>query len=524
MSETMTMCRAVRRLLALSVLVVAACTDAEDVPDTADTSGYPPLRAVYDTESHGYFIDPLGREVRLRGVNVNSYAEYWQFAATYPTVTPFTEVDMDFLASMGYNVVRLLVTWSRVEPEPGAYDIEYLEQVRAVIRGLWQRGIYTLIDMHQDAWGPHLAARPDEACVEDERPAGGWDGAPLWATLVDPATPRCLPNLAGRYLRELSPAVREAWMAFFANQAGPGGIGLQDRFAAMWGEVAARLGAEPGVMGYDILNEPNALFEKQEFEGLRAMYIRVLAEVRRRETEAGIAPRIFLFEPSGNWANVPAGSTVSAFSTDSQLAYGPHIYQGSIGLMPLGAGQVSRLRDELYDYGGIPVLCGEWGAGPDDAELADGYFARMLELQDAEGWSMAHWVYQAACGDPHSYGSYQEGNPIDGNWGYRRSQCDNLDVQNWQAYEALIDRLRRPAMMYAPGRIENFVWSPDTPALEASGSTATDGAELELFLPGPWQDMAFDTQGLSGFARTEIYGGVRLRARATGTTWSLRSR
>ena len=29
---------------------------------------------------------------------------------------------------------------------------------------LRERGIYTLIDLHQDAWGPSLVAPPDEAC------------------------------------------------------------------------------------------------------------------------------------------------------------------------------------------------------------------------------------------------------------------------------------------------------------------------------------------------------------------------
>ncbi|NHB85500.1 hypothetical protein G7085_15165 [Tessaracoccus sp. HDW20] len=53
-----------------------------------------------------------------------------------------------------------------------------------------------------------------------------------------------------------SPALHEALDAFWANAPGPGGIGLQDRFAAMWAHVAARVAGHPALLGYDLLNEP----------------------------------------------------------------------------------------------------------------------------------------------------------------------------------------------------------------------------------------------------------------------------
>ena len=87
------------------------------------------------------------------------------------------------MAAIGWNVVRLLLSWSRVEPAPGVHDDAYLEQVRAAVRALAARGIYTILDLHQDAWGPTLAARPDEVCAPPAELAFGWDGAPGWATL-----------------------------------------------------------------------------------------------------------------------------------------------------------------------------------------------------------------------------------------------------------------------------------------------------------------------------------------------------
>lgn len=53
-----------------------------------------------------------------------------------------------------------------------------------------------------------------------------------------------------------SPAVHEALDNFWTNTVGPGGVGLQDRFAAMWAHVAQQLGNHPAVAGYDFPNEP----------------------------------------------------------------------------------------------------------------------------------------------------------------------------------------------------------------------------------------------------------------------------
>src|SRR4029079_5958175 len=46
------------------------------------------------------------------------------------------------------------------------------------------------------------------------------------------------------------------WDSFWANRAGPGGVGLQDRYAAAWRHVAERFANADHVLGYDLLNEP----------------------------------------------------------------------------------------------------------------------------------------------------------------------------------------------------------------------------------------------------------------------------
>src|SRR5206468_2013299 len=58
----------------------------------------------------------------------------------------------------------------------------------------------------------------------------------------------------GNYLA--MPALQHAFDHFWANDPGPGGVGLQDRYAAAWRHVAERFAGNRYVLGYDLLNEP----------------------------------------------------------------------------------------------------------------------------------------------------------------------------------------------------------------------------------------------------------------------------
>ena len=144
--------RMLTRLVVLSLglgLLVVPATGA------APASG-PPLSALRVVRADGgptRIVDAQGRQVLLRGVNLNSLGDYWQANRRYPTVVPATDADWDRIAAQGFDVVRLLVSWSRLEPRRGVFDRAYLARVRAAVAAAKARGVYTVIDMHQDAWG-----------------------------------------------------------------------------------------------------------------------------------------------------------------------------------------------------------------------------------------------------------------------------------------------------------------------------------------------------------------------------------
>jgi beta-glucosidase len=58
------------------------------------------------------------------------------------------EHDFDLMAQMGHNTHRLSVEWSRIEPEPGAYDGRAVARYREMLAGLLQRGIEPMVTLH----------------------------------------------------------------------------------------------------------------------------------------------------------------------------------------------------------------------------------------------------------------------------------------------------------------------------------------------------------------------------------------
>ena len=100
-----------------------------------------------------------------------------------------------------------------------------------------RHGVFSLLDFHQDLYNEKFQGE-------------GW---PDWAVqddgLSNPAT--AFPT---NYLT--NPALQRAFDHFWANDPGPGGVGLRDRYAAAWRHVAGRFRDTAGVLGYDLMNEP----------------------------------------------------------------------------------------------------------------------------------------------------------------------------------------------------------------------------------------------------------------------------
>jgi endoglycosylceramidase len=492
----------------------AACGGDDDAGGGAESpTRLLPLHAEPDPIDGGRIVDADGREVLLRGVNVNAFAEYWS-SNEFPTTFPLTESDADRMAEIGWNTVRLLLSWSRVEPQPGEYDEEYLAQVEAAVRLLASRGIYSVIDLHQDAWGATLAARPDEMCNPPSQPAFGWDGAPEWATL-DGGAARCA--IAG--IRETSAAVLAAFQAFWEDAEGPGGLGIRTRYARMLAHVAGRFANHPAVAGYDLMNEPNA-FSPEQQQLMAEMYSDALGAIRAAEDEAEGFPHLVFFEPSALWSALGAGAPPD-FDRDRDVVYAPHIYMGGFNGGPITEEAFQIARDEANRFGGAPVFSGEWGSDPRRAaDPDDGYFLTHQRLQDEFRISATLWTWRESCGDPHKAGDYRAGN-VPYVWGEFEVDCTTNEVTGMR--EPLVDQLTRAYVRAAPGRISELTYDPQTGAFHASGSEAPLGAQLVVFYPNAQHPLnAITAEGLRTPTTHPAPGdNVYVVAEVTGAEWSV---
>jgi endoglycosylceramidase len=180
-----------------------------------------------------WITDASGRVVVVHGINM-----VYKLPPYYPAAVGFGGDDAAFLSRIGFNAVRVGVIWKAVEPRPGVYDDSYLNQIQRTVATLARHGIFSLLDFHQDMY--------------NERFQG--EGFPDWSVQDNglPATPKG--GFPTNYFA--MPAVGRSFDNFWANSPGPGGVGLQDRYAAAWRHVAARFRGYSSVLGYELMNEP----------------------------------------------------------------------------------------------------------------------------------------------------------------------------------------------------------------------------------------------------------------------------
>lgn len=516
----------VRLVAGLLVLLLAAAACGDDAgtapaagveeppgPDLAAARALPALggQPAVEGRGRGRIVDADGREVVLRGVNVNALAEYWS-GNEFDTVFPLTDDDIARMEAIGWNAVRLLVSWSRVEPEPGEYDEAYLNEVDDAVDRLAARGLYTIVDLHQDAWGATLAARDDEGCASGTQPAIGWDGAPGWATRGgdEPGT-RC--TIDGS--RETSAAVLASFDAFWNDAPGPDGTGIRTRYAAMIGHLAARWADRPEIAGYDVMNEPNA-YGDTGTAGLTDLYAEAIAAVREAEEAAdGAFGHLVLVEPSIIWSGTGEGRPAD-LPDDPDLVYAPHLYEGGFDGSEITEDAFADAHADAAALGGLPVLSGEWGADPRRAGPdGDGYFVEHQRLQDQTGTSATLWTWRESCGDPHKIG---EDDPYV--WGEFDVDCTTNEVLGPR--DDLIADLTRARVQAAPGRLDTTGWDSAAGLFEVSGSGAETGATLVAFVPDRLREATLEVSGLTEPTVVPIPdGGAYLLADTTAADWSL---
>ena len=255
--------------------------------------------------------------------------------------------------------LRLLVTWEAIEPrEEGVYDGPYIEYIRGIVQLCAKHGISVVIDPHQDVWS---------------RWTGG-DGAPKWTleklgfdvssfyhtraatvhahtTSRDVLDPLHFPRMAWA-TNYMHFATATMFTLFFAGDdyapkttvdGVPVQEWLQGAYVRAVQQLAARLKAEPNVLGYEAMNEPSAGWVG------RCSAARPLTEYH------GAVPLGWVMSP---WDGI---RLANGATLDVPVFSAPFVYSHTERVNPAGRTAWRAGAVDVWEHNGV------WGRGPGGA-------------------------------------------------------------------------------------------------------------------------------------------------------------
>ncbi len=340
-------------LVGSPVVVTSASATGRAAPDSLHASKVTTaaLSGALRAPGGPYLYDSQGRVVFLHGVDaVYKFAPY----ELYPDPGRpwnFSSADASLMARMGFNVVRLGMTWSGLEPgrapandpaicdqgKPGnprqfsqAVLTRYIGHLRTTVNLLSRFHIYTILDMHQDVYNEMF----------------GGEGAPSWAVCTDGVASVDPP---GRWsLAYATTAADIAFSHFWKNNVRGD---LQGQYDRVWGDVARAFRSDRWVLGFDPFNEPFstalARFHGQHFDAQLECFYTGRAHVGAPshgapplrcpsdDPKQGVVPTLLANDPRGLVFDEPDNFASRGFPTYlgpmdlRNLVYNVHIYCGA---------------------------------------------------------------------------------------------------------------------------------------------------------------------------------------------------
>ena len=425
---------------------------AEDISDAVAPScdpGIPALDTLSVTVDGTRILDARGREVILRGVNAGGRSKLppflpFAFAESGDPLQgdapPFAEAVLkyvDRVVDWGHNVVRVPFTWDALEPTKGTYDSEYLERYAAMSAAFGAQGVRVIVDFHQDVFARTFCG----------------DGFPLWAVVegVEPMEFPCHDWFVG-YLQD--GPVRDAYDRFWDNEDD-----LQGAFQDMWRHMVKGTRDVEGVIGYEIINEPDGgSLERTEFlkTVLTPFYSTMIAVIREE------APGIPVFFDATGLDGIEAATELDRPEGEG-IVFAPPYYDPPAILQGVWSGTtdytepIGKWRAQGDEWE-VPVLLGEFGLKR-DATGVDQYARLHFDALDAHLIHGTLWEYSATVDDWN-----EEGMSI-----LAPDQSESATVPAIiRAYPAAVD-----------GSIVNFVYDADNrEGVLVLDTTATDVSEI----------------------------------------------
>ena len=181
------------------------------------------------------FVDEYGRVKLFHGANYVNKGFPW-----YPQDLT-NQTHLDNLKLWGFNSVRLGVMWTGLRPDIKTVNTTYLNIILKIIDDLSQRGIYVIIDLHQDMMSTKF---------------GAYDGVPRW--LVDRLPSASIAPYPWPFKNEnlgfkayLTDSCGSAFQSLYSNKNN-----FQDYLSEYWAIVSKAMSNLTSIIGYELINEP----------------------------------------------------------------------------------------------------------------------------------------------------------------------------------------------------------------------------------------------------------------------------
>jgi endoglycosylceramidase len=392
-------------------------------------------------------VDSLGRQVLLRGMNVTGLLQ----ARDIDPGPPLRAEDLERMRADGFDVIRLPISWSRLEPSPGRFSATYLAEIRSTVDLGARYGVYTVVDMHDIDWSYVF----------------GGDGAPAWAALT--WLPRSGPG-PPPWNRHLAPAVIASYGEFWIT------TGWQDDVIRAWSAVARELVGDSAVAGYDLWNEPHpwpvplGMFGHKFLLPFEARLIAALARIDEGHvwfTEQTLGAGLPTYEGRLPYPNQAFESHI--FSTLLEAPWAKKV--------PEYRRPLDVLRANARIANGAPWV-GEIGAGRGTAD--ESWLEREMGELDAGRLGWAYW-----------------------DW-------DERGPWNFQHESRLVPFVVRAYPRAVPGRLTLLSYDPARGALEVRFMGEACDRSLEVAVPSHWRGWRVTTSDPAASVRTSFDEGARL--------------
>jgi cellulase (glycosyl hydrolase family 5)/short repeat uncharacterized protein DUF308 len=273
-------------------------------------------------KSGSWFRDEHGRYILFRGVNFAGRSKLPPYLPISPLEVKdlsgldlkkeiqLAKPELDLLKNLGFNIVRLLISWKALEPRPNSNlnellpeGKEYLSYMRQIIDEIYSRNIYVILDFHQD--------------IANE--AYGGDGFPDWALVVDnnkehelppKLSPDHPPDKKWQIKYMINKSLKHTFKSFWENDLTNVENGLENYPVRTHLEKTIELTIKyfkslndglghPAILGIEPFNEPHpGMISKKDFEVkfLMDFYRKINSEIGKVDKD------LFIFiEPRVDW-------------------------------------------------------------------------------------------------------------------------------------------------------------------------------------------------------------------------------